>query len=149
MSMTSDCAAPVARLGGWYHVRIRRFRRAKLATHPEGMLASCAAMPPGTWPAYLSSAMLWASLSYATIELVNFRNPSAKCFVTPSYTGGHGDAYADGKLRRPMCFGTHHEPWARPHGTYFTVHGDASRERPLVLEERQGGWMIALAEGTA
>lgn len=133
-----------AKRAGWYHVRVRRFRRAAVTTCPNGHEASCRDHEPGAWPAYLKIDELWNTLRWATLEAAAMRDPWPRCYVTPSYSGGHGDAFVNGKLRRPMCFGTHHEAWAQPQGTRITVHGPAD-DLALVLDNGES-WVLAAPE---
>lgn len=64
------------------------------------------------------------------------------CYVTPSYTGGEDDAWVDGKLRTPQCFGSMREAWAQPLGLFWTVHGEEPEGMRLVVESG-AGWMLA------
>lgn len=150
MTMISDsCRAPGRTHAGWYHIRIRRYRHAAITTAPLGTGSRCNELPPKTMPSYLAPGMLWASFRYATTELFAGRPPAARCYVTPSYSGGDSDAFVAGSLRRPMCFGTHGETWAQAYGTRWTVHGCVANEPVIVMEESKDGWSIHLSEGAA
>ena len=141
---SETCAGPSSKRAGWIYLRVRRFRRAAVATCPNGHLARCAAMEPGMHRAYLKIDELWKTLRWATLEAVAMRDPWPRCYVTPSYSGGHGDAYVDGKLRRPMAFGTHREAWAQPTGTRWTVHGRAD-DVALVVDDGKD-WIMSAPE---
>lgn len=142
---SDTCKGPArTRRAGWYHVRVRRFRRSEVTTCPNGHLARCADREPGAWPAYLKLDELWSTLRWATIELCAMRDPWPRCYVTPSYSGGGDDAYVDGKLRRPMCFGSRREAWAQPQGTLMTVHGRADEPALIIADGKS--WVFAAPE---
>lgn len=83
-------------------------------------------------------------MRWATLELCAMRDPWPRCYVTPSYSGGGDDAYVDGKLRRPMCFGSRREAWAQPQGTLMTVHGRA--DEPALIIADGASWVFAAPE---
>jgi hypothetical protein len=71
------------------------------------------------------------------------------CYVVPSSTGGDSDAFVDGKLRQPQCFGSHGEAWAQPGGARWTVHGEEPADLSLAVTPE--GWSLGehLVLGTA
>lgn len=142
-TFSRTCPGPArAKRAGWIYLRVRRFQRAAVTTCPNGHLALCAAVEPGTWPAYVKLCELWDRLRWATIDLCAMTDRNPLCYVVPSYSGGEDSAYVDGKLRRPQCFGSHREAWAQPTGTRWTVHGRAD-EPALVLDDGESWVMTA------
>lgn len=141
---SDECTATKRQRIGWVYLRVRRFYRAKPTTHPEGTRSGCGDAPPKSIPVYSRLTLLWASMRWATVELAHGRDPDPRCYVTPCYSGGDGDAFVDRKLRRPMCFGSRREAWAQPHGTRWTVDGELPAGLEVVQE--RGGWRM-LPEG--
>lgn len=141
---SDECMAKKRQRIGWVYVRVRRFYREKLTTHPKGTLARCNDAVADEIPMFSQRDVLWASVKLAARELAHLRDPDPRCYVTPSYSGGDDDAYVDGKLRRPMCFGSRREAWAQPHGTRWTLDGELPAGLQVIRQTE--GWTM-LAEG--